>query len=175
MRHFLFHIAFLATLGSTHGQQYTITTIAGTGTAGSTGNGSYTSGGTVAGSGSGTCEFYLTPQGYANADCSSSAGLILTCTGNLSRNRRVGMQLAAGATLAEALAALGHVAEGVSTAPMVLARTANNEFAFAGVQTAGAIGGVLGDAQRQGAAVARGLVGKLVDHAFGQALPTCNF
>lgn len=29
-------------------------------------------------------------------------------------------------------------------APMVLARTANNEFAFAGVQTAGAIGGVLG-------------------------------
>ena len=40
-----------------------------------------------------------------------------------------------------------------------------------GVFIAGAIGGVLGDAQRQGAAVARGLVGKLVDHAFGQALP----
>jgi glycerol-3-phosphate dehydrogenase (NAD(P)+) len=48
--------------------------------------------------------------------------LVLTATGDLSRNRRVGMQLAAGRTLAEALAALGHVAEGVSTAPMVLAR-----------------------------------------------------
>jgi len=48
--------------------------------------------------------------------------LVLTATGDLSRNRRVGMQLAAGRTLADALAALGHVAEGVSTAPMVLAR-----------------------------------------------------
>lgn len=48
--------------------------------------------------------------------------LVLTATGDLSRNRRVGMQLAAGRTLAEVLAALGHVAEGVSTAPMVLAR-----------------------------------------------------
>ncbi len=48
--------------------------------------------------------------------------LVLTATGDLSRNRRVGMLLAAGHTLAEALAALGHVAEGVSTAPMVLAR-----------------------------------------------------
>jgi glycerol-3-phosphate dehydrogenase (NAD(P)+) len=48
--------------------------------------------------------------------------LVLTATGDLSRNRRVGMQLAAGRTLPEALAALGHVAEGVSTAPTVLAR-----------------------------------------------------
>jgi glycerol-3-phosphate dehydrogenase (NAD(P)+) len=48
--------------------------------------------------------------------------LVLTATGDLSRNRRVGMLLAAGHTLAESLAALGHVAEGVSTAPMVLAR-----------------------------------------------------
>ncbi|MBI5720080.1 MAG: NAD(P)-dependent glycerol-3-phosphate dehydrogenase [Burkholderiales bacterium] len=48
--------------------------------------------------------------------------LVLTATGDLSRNRRVGMQLAAGCTLAETLAALGHVAEGVPSAPMVLAR-----------------------------------------------------
>ncbi|MCW5635996.1 MAG: NAD(P)-dependent glycerol-3-phosphate dehydrogenase [Rubrivivax sp.] len=48
--------------------------------------------------------------------------LVLTATGDLSRNRRVGMLLAQGRTLAEALAALGHVAEGVPSAPMVLAR-----------------------------------------------------
>ncbi|MBL8287465.1 MAG: NAD(P)-dependent glycerol-3-phosphate dehydrogenase [Rubrivivax sp.] len=48
--------------------------------------------------------------------------LVLTATGDLSRNRRVGMLLAQGRTLAEALAALGHVAEGVPSAPVVLAR-----------------------------------------------------
>jgi len=42
--------------------------------------------------------------------------LVLTCTGELSRNRTVGLRLAAGATLPEILASLGHVAEGVSTA-----------------------------------------------------------
>ena len=42
--------------------------------------------------------------------------LILTCTGDLSRNRRVGLALAAGKTLPQILAELGHVAEGVSTA-----------------------------------------------------------
>jgi len=42
--------------------------------------------------------------------------LILTCTGDLSRNRRVGLGLARGQTLAEVLEALGHVAEGVYTA-----------------------------------------------------------
>ena len=36
--------------------------------------------------------------------------LILTCTGDLSRNRRVGLGLAAGKTLAQILADLGHVA-----------------------------------------------------------------
>ena len=48
--------------------------------------------------------------------------LVLTATGELSRNRRVGMQLAQGLPLAHVLAALGHVAEGVYSAPMVLAR-----------------------------------------------------
>lgn len=42
--------------------------------------------------------------------------LILTCTGDLSRNRRVGLELAKGRTLDEILESLGHVAEGVSTA-----------------------------------------------------------
>jgi len=42
--------------------------------------------------------------------------LILTCTGDLSRNRTVGLRLAAGAALGEILTSLGHVAEGVGTA-----------------------------------------------------------
>jgi glycerol-3-phosphate dehydrogenase (NAD(P)+) len=42
--------------------------------------------------------------------------LVLTCTGDLSRNRRVGLALAEGRSLAQILARLGHVAEGVSTA-----------------------------------------------------------
>jgi glycerol-3-phosphate dehydrogenase (NAD(P)+) len=46
--------------------------------------------------------------------------LALTCTSDLSRNRRVGLALAGGKALAEALASLGHVAEGVRTASEVL-------------------------------------------------------
>ena len=42
--------------------------------------------------------------------------LVLTCTGALSRNRTVGLQLASGAALRDILDGLGHVAEGVSTA-----------------------------------------------------------
>jgi glycerol-3-phosphate dehydrogenase (NAD(P)+) len=42
--------------------------------------------------------------------------LILTCTGDLSRNRRVGLALAAGKTLDVILRELGHTAEGVHTA-----------------------------------------------------------
>ncbi len=45
--------------------------------------------------------------------------LILTTTGELSRNRRVGLELARGRALPEILAALGHVAEGVSSAGAV--------------------------------------------------------
>jgi len=45
--------------------------------------------------------------------------LILTATGDLSRNRRVGLELARGRTLAEILAGLGHVAEGVRSAAEV--------------------------------------------------------
>lgn len=46
--------------------------------------------------------------------------LILTCTGDLSRNRKVGLLLGRGVALADALAQLGHVAEGVWSAPAVL-------------------------------------------------------
>jgi glycerol-3-phosphate dehydrogenase (NAD(P)+) len=42
--------------------------------------------------------------------------LILTCTGDLSRNRRVGLALAKGQPLALILTELGHTAEGVSSA-----------------------------------------------------------
>ncbi|WMY07885.1 NAD(P)H-dependent glycerol-3-phosphate dehydrogenase [Paraburkholderia phenoliruptrix] len=47
--------------------------------------------------------------------------LILTATGDLSRNRTVGVQLAAGRSLADILSGLGHVAEGVRCAQAVLA------------------------------------------------------
>jgi glycerol-3-phosphate dehydrogenase (NAD(P)+) len=45
--------------------------------------------------------------------------LILTATGDLSRNRRVGLELAQGRPLQEILANLGHVAEGVRSAKEV--------------------------------------------------------
>ena len=47
---------------------------------------------------------------------SGMGDLILTCTGDLSRNRRVGLALARGERLSEILHKLGHVAEGVPTA-----------------------------------------------------------
>ena len=46
--------------------------------------------------------------------------LILTCTGDLSRNRTVGLRLAQGMPLAEILRQLGHAAEGVHTCAEVL-------------------------------------------------------
>ena len=48
--------------------------------------------------------------------------LVLTATGDLSRNRRVGMLLAEGHTLAQAVQSLGHVAEGVYSARTVAQR-----------------------------------------------------
>jgi glycerol-3-phosphate dehydrogenase (NAD(P)+) len=50
--------------------------------------------------------------------------LILTATGDLSRNRQVGLALARGEALADILRGLGHVAEGVHTAREVLRRAA---------------------------------------------------
>ena len=48
--------------------------------------------------------------------------LVLTATGDLSRNRKVGLLLAQGKTLSEAVASLGHVAEGVYCARTVCQR-----------------------------------------------------
>jgi len=48
--------------------------------------------------------------------------LVLTATGNLSRNRRVGLLLAQGLALPQVLETLGHVAEGVYSAATVAAR-----------------------------------------------------
>mgnify|MGYP001157974884 FL=1 len=48
--------------------------------------------------------------------------LILTCTGQYSRNREVGLQLASGKSLEDVLNGLGHVAEGVNTAREVMRR-----------------------------------------------------
>jgi glycerol-3-phosphate dehydrogenase (NAD(P)+) len=51
--------------------------------------------------------------------------LVLTATGSLSRNRKVGLKLAEGLPLARILADLGHVAEGVACAPVVRTRAAS--------------------------------------------------
>lgn len=48
--------------------------------------------------------------------------LVLTATGDLSRNRRVGQLLAQGLTLRQAVDSLGHVAEGVYSAQTVVQR-----------------------------------------------------
>jgi glycerol-3-phosphate dehydrogenase (NAD(P)+) len=48
--------------------------------------------------------------------------LVLTCTGDLSRNRKVGLLLAQGMDLQQAVQSLGHVAEGVYSARTVVKR-----------------------------------------------------
>lgn len=48
--------------------------------------------------------------------------LVLTATGDLSRNRQVGLALARGQSLQQAVASLGHVAEGVYSARTVVQR-----------------------------------------------------
>ncbi len=52
--------------------------------------------------------------------------LVLTATGDLSRNRTVGLRLAQGAALDDILAELGHVAEGVHSARAALALAARH-------------------------------------------------
>jgi glycerol-3-phosphate dehydrogenase (NAD(P)+) len=48
--------------------------------------------------------------------------LVLTATGDLSRNRKVGLLLAQGQSLDQAVTSLGHVAEGVYSARTVMQR-----------------------------------------------------
>jgi glycerol-3-phosphate dehydrogenase (NAD(P)+) len=59
--------------------------------------------------------------------------LVLTCTGNLSRNRHVGIELAKGRALPEILAGMKMVAEGVNTtsAALALGRKFNVELPIA--------------------------------------------
>jgi glycerol-3-phosphate dehydrogenase (NAD(P)+) len=54
-------------------------------------------------------------QAATFAGLAGMGDLILTCTGDLSRNRRVGLALAKGMRLEDILASLGAVAEGVNT------------------------------------------------------------
>ncbi|MFS0755574.1 NAD(P)H-dependent glycerol-3-phosphate dehydrogenase [Noviherbaspirillum sp. 1P10PC] len=78
--------------------------------------------------------------------------LILTCTGDLSRNRRVGLGLAQGKPLDVVVAELGHVAEGVRCA-----RAVRELAAQYGVRMpiASAVAGVLFDGDAPDAMVAR--------------------
>lgn len=52
--------------------------------------------------------------------------LVLTCTGDLSRNRTVGLRLARGEPLAKILDSLGHVSEGVASAKAAAALAARH-------------------------------------------------
>jgi glycerol-3-phosphate dehydrogenase (NAD(P)+) len=64
----------------------------------------------------------LGARGETFMGLSGLGDLVLTATGDLSRNRRVGVLLATGQTLSQATASLGHVAEGVHCAHAVVAR-----------------------------------------------------
>jgi glycerol-3-phosphate dehydrogenase (NAD(P)+) len=55
-------------------------------------------------------------QALTVAGLAGLGDLVLTCTGELSRNRTVGLELGRGRPLAHVLGSLGHVAEGVTTA-----------------------------------------------------------
>jgi glycerol-3-phosphate dehydrogenase (NAD(P)+) len=64
----------------------------------------------------------LGARGETFMGLSGLGDLVLTATGDLSRNRKVGVRLAQGVALVQVLAELGHVAEGVYSAPVVLQR-----------------------------------------------------
>lgn len=85
--------------------------------------------------------------------------LILTCTGQYSRNREVGLQLATGKALVDILAGLGHVAEGVNTTAEVMRKALRlqvdmpityevNEALFNGKSAKDAVMDLLGREQR---------------------------
>jgi glycerol-3-phosphate dehydrogenase (NAD(P)+) len=76
--------------------------------------------------------------------------LVLTATGDLSRNRRVGLLLAQGLTLEQATTSLGHVAEGVHCARVVVAR---GERLGVDMPISGAVVGLLSGSVRPEAAV----------------------
>lgn len=78
--------------------------------------------------------------------------LMLTCTGELSRNRRVGLELAQGKSLGVVMQELGHVAEGVRCARIVCALAAQLQIEM---PIANAVASVLFDGALPHDAVAR--------------------
>ena len=78
--------------------------------------------------------------------------LILTCTGDLSRNRRVGLALAQGKSLDTIVAELGHVAEGVHCARAVRSLAAERNI---DMPIAKAVAAVLFDGESPQAMVAQ--------------------
>ncbi|WP_338846424.1 NAD(P)H-dependent glycerol-3-phosphate dehydrogenase [Massilia sp. W12] len=78
--------------------------------------------------------------------------LILTCTGDLSRNRKVGLGLAAGKPLQQIVDELGHVAEGVPCARSVRALAARMQI---DMPITNAVAGVLFDGDNAREMVAR--------------------
>jgi glycerol-3-phosphate dehydrogenase (NAD(P)+) len=66
----------------------------------------------------------LGARGETFMGLSGLGDLVLTATGDLSRNRRVGLALAQGQTLQQVMDSLGHVAEGVYCARTVVQRAA---------------------------------------------------
>ena len=64
------------------------------------------------------------PQTFMGLACLGD--LLLTATGDLSRNRRVGLALARGESITQIVQQLGHVAEGVGSAPALLALAARS-------------------------------------------------
>ena len=104
-------------------------------------------------------DFGADPSGFVGRELLDDhvirADLVLTATGDLSRNRKVGLLLAQGRTLEQAVASLGHVAEGVYSARTVLARlvvaTAGGPADhIAGGQSAGSATEVDRDHRREG-------------------------
>ncbi|MEZ5659025.1 MAG: NAD(P)H-dependent glycerol-3-phosphate dehydrogenase [Burkholderiaceae bacterium] len=65
--------------------------------------------------------------------------LVLTCAGDLSRNRQVGLRLAAGQSLAQIVESLGHVAEGVRCTRAVMREAARRHVELPIVETVAAI------------------------------------
>ena len=68
---------------------------------------------------------YLGANQETFSGLAGSGDLVLTCTGEYSRNREVGIELAKGKPLETILKNLGHVAEGVYTATEVIRRIKN--------------------------------------------------
>lgn len=82
--------------------------------------------------------------------------LVLTTTGDLSRNRQVGLRLAQGLALPQILAELGHVAEGVLSAATVLRRAQGLQVAMPITEAVvGVLEGRITPAQALGALMGR--------------------